>query len=1086
VKGWDLRALVDTGSDSTLISSEAVEKLGLTREVKECPCRIITLGGVGALQGEVTLDCRKLTGLPIEAGVHVSSRLGRKYDIILGCDVMARAGIRCSVVHGKWAIKLGRKILTVEGMTPAKARLEIGSAERNPRWEQMRTELRKKLNEVFYHEGEPLTATGRARHRIELTSGKPVYVKPRRYPHTLMAVIKKKVEEMLKEGIIRHSTSEFNSPLWAVPKGSATGKEQDYRVVVDYRELNKRTVTEKYPLPRLEEMLDRMTGAAVFSTLDLKSGYHQILMDERDIPKTAFTFERGHYEFVRMPFGLKNAPITFQRIMDEFLTGLEPGSVQIYMDDIIVFSPDVTTHVKQLERVIERVKEFGFKISADKTVLLQPRVKFMGHIVSKNGVEPDPEKVEAIGKLRVPETVKEVRSLLGALGYYRKFIKNFAEITEPLTALTRKNCQFCVDERVRKSVEQGKQALSGAPVLTFPDLEKPFVITTDASQVALGAVLSQEKGGEDKPVAFASRKLTDPETRYSAIERELLGIVWAIEQFRPYVYGTEFLLRTDHMPLLWLHTLKETSSRVSKWKEKLAGYNFKVAHVKGRDNVIADLLSRYVGVTEIEGEDGESRDDEVTRELVRIWEENDRRGRVSPDRAADDELTRTLVRIWEANDRRQRAQPEEGSEATETPRIIMERSCEAINGKRNQVFVERGLQDLISSENSRYGPIRRTKVKVGPEADWVDVENMLNQILHRGKVYHILITEDCLRERIIEGYETRRIGNGAHVVLYEKQVETVEDRAAQVDLIWDYHLGKTNHRGSEETTARLKRGYYWLNMERSVRETLKKCKVCGLTKYDRNPYRPAQEETPTPTRPGETMEADIFFYDREKFLTSIDLFSKRAAAVRINDKSGKSTREALLKTFAITGCPKRLVVDCGREFRNEQVQGLCEEIDVELHFTTPGHVGSHGTIERFHSTLTEHLHLLEVGRSLRGEEAIDRAVLAYNHSIHSTSGETPIEGVNGENTGEVRERIVKKKETRTRRFNENRAEDMEERVKVGDIIFTKNSCKRRKTDKRFLGPFRVIRLLPRKKVELQKVGEPSRKITAHLKEVKRK
>ncbi|KAL1139244.1 hypothetical protein AAG570_006230 [Ranatra chinensis] len=261
-------------------------------------------------------------------------------------------------------------------------------------------------------------------------------------------------------------------------------------------------------------MLDRMNGASVFSILDLKAGYHQIRMQEADCEKTAFRFERGNYEFTRMPFGLKNAPTTFQRLMDEFLEGLDEGAIQ----------------------------EFGLKVSREKTMFFQPSVTFLGYVASERGIHPDPGKVEAIKNLQVPIDVKGVRE----------------------------------------------------PVLRSPDFSKQFVVTTDASQVALGAVLSQLDHLEDRPVAYASRKLTSAESRYSAIERELLGVVWAVEYFRPYLWGRQFLIKTNHKPLVRVGGLKETSARVARWKERLAAYSFTISHNKGKDNVVADCLSRTV------------------------------------------------------------------------------------------------------------------------------------------------------------------------------------------------------------------------------------------------------------------------------------------------------------------------------------------------------------------------------------------------------------------------------------------------------------------------------------------------------------
>jgi transposase InsO family protein len=684
--------------------------------------------------------------------------------------------------------------------------------------------------------------------------------------------------------------------------------------------------------------------------------------------------------------------------------------------------------------------------------------------------------VEAIRKIRTPQTVKEVRAFLGAVGYYRKFIPEFARITEPLTALTRKGRRFDMNAEAVNSLERCKKAISDAPVLAFPDLSKPFIVTTDASQVALGAVLSQDAEGGDKPVAFASRKLTDAEGRYSAIERELLGIVWAIEQFRPYVFAKDFLLRTDHMPLIWVQKLKETSSRVAKWKERLAGYNFKIIHVKGKDNVVADLLSRNVGAQEVEDPDGQlpvlggQEVEEVLRELE-----------------GDDSLTRDLVRIWTEND----AEEEEdlrrlrGGEE-EDGNTHMKRSSDVINGKRNQIILRKGQRGDISTEHSRYGPIRRVLITIGPEAQEPDIVRNLKQLLHRGKTYHALAREDSLKEKLIEIYEAGRVGDDIRIILCEKEVETVEDGETQRELIMDYHLGKTNHRGREETSKQLRRRYFWLNMDKTIKDTLSNCQVCGVAKYDRLPYRPPQQETPTPQRQGEVLEADVFFYDHEKYLTALDLLSKRAAVFRIENKSGQAVENALLKVFGLMGCPKVLIVDRGREFFNERVRVICNEMEVKLHFTTPGHVGSHGAIERFHNTLTEHIHLLEAGRGIVGEAAIVRAVVAYNHSIHSVTGQTPIELVNGEGSEEVRENVQKEKQERVKKFNEREADKTDEMFKVGDVVFLKNLCKRLKTDRRFVGPFRIIKVLSRQRVWIQQVQNPSRISLAHIKEIKRK
>ncbi|KAL1124816.1 hypothetical protein AAG570_001437 [Ranatra chinensis] len=454
--------------------------------------------------------------------------------------------------------------------------------------------FRKLFEKLTYKEGEILEATKRIKHRIDLIDDRPTYSKPRRYPVAFREIIREHIKEMLDTGVLRESVSTFNSPLWVVPKKLDKSGVQKYRVVVDYRELNKRKKTEKYPLPRLEEMIDRMSGTEIFSVFDLKSGYHQIPMETRDIEKTSIQFERGKYEFVRMPFGLKNAPITFQRMIDDFLLGLDESFIQAYMDDLIIFRKSVEDHERQLIKVKNRLEEFGLKISGDKSYFGLKEVQFMGHIISKQGAQPDPKKVTAIKEIETPKNIKELRSFLGMINYYRRFINNLAGKTERLTKLLKKNTKFVINEEAKEAFNWCKEKLATVPILQFPDFEKQFILTTDASQVAVGAVVSQGEGDSERPIAFASKKLTPAETRYSTIERELLGIVWATKHFRPYLLGRQFKIMTDHKPLVWVKKLEEISAKISRWKETLAGYNFEIVHTRGRDNVVADCLSRQV------------------------------------------------------------------------------------------------------------------------------------------------------------------------------------------------------------------------------------------------------------------------------------------------------------------------------------------------------------------------------------------------------------------------------------------------------------------------------------------------------------
>ncbi|GBP15563.1 Retrovirus-related Pol polyprotein from transposon 17.6 [Eumeta japonica] len=315
-------------------------------------------------------------------------------------------------------------------------------------------------------------------------------------------------------------------------------------------------------------------------------------MEPKDIPKTAFSVEGGHYEFIRMPFGLKNAPSTFQRVMDNVLRELVGRICLVYLDDIIIFATSLQEHINNLELVFERLRNSNFKIQLDKSEFLRKEIEFLGHIVSTEGIKPNPEKISAVKEFPIPRTPKQLKSFLGLLGYYRKFIPNFAKITKPLTACLKKGNEIKLTEDYRKTFEMCKNLLCNDPLLQYPDFSKDFILTTDASNYALGAILSQGQIGSDKPICYASRTLSSTETNYSTIEKELLAIVWATKYFRPYLFGHKFKIVTDHRPLTWIMGLKEPNSKLVRWRLRLEEFDYEIVYKKGVQNSNADALSR--------------------------------------------------------------------------------------------------------------------------------------------------------------------------------------------------------------------------------------------------------------------------------------------------------------------------------------------------------------------------------------------------------------------------------------------------------------------------------------------------------------
>ena len=445
---------------------------------------------------------------------------------------------------------------------------------------------------LFHIPGDPLRATNMLRHTIVTKDELPVNTRQYRYPPYQKAEIEKQIVELIKTDIIQSSKSPYNSPLWIVPKKEDSKGNKRWRLVIDYRKLNEKTIGDAYPLPLISDILDQLGGAKYFSIFDLASGFHQIEMNLKDKQKTAFTTPHGHYEFNRMPFGLKNAPATFQRLMDLALTGLQGTELFVYLDDIVIYSRSLVEHASKFKRLAERLRQANLTLQTDKCEFLRTEVRYLGHIISANAVQPNPQKIEAVKKFPIPKTQKNVKEFLGLAGYYRKFIKDFAKIAKPLSDLTSKNSKFSWNSQHQLAFEELRDCLCTAPILKYPDFSQPFVVTTDASGFALGAVLSQGKIGEDTPVTYASRVLNKHEKNYSTTEKEMLATIFALKTFRSYLYGRPFTLVTDHRPLVWINSMNDPTSRVMRWRERLKEFEFNIQYKAGRADANADALSR--------------------------------------------------------------------------------------------------------------------------------------------------------------------------------------------------------------------------------------------------------------------------------------------------------------------------------------------------------------------------------------------------------------------------------------------------------------------------------------------------------------
>jgi hypothetical protein len=430
--------------------------------------------------------------------------------------------------------------------------------------------------------------TGVIKHNIEIVGDKPKRQGPRPLTPPMRKELKKNIDEMLEAGIIRPSTSEYASPVVLVRK-----KDGSIRFCVDFRLLNKVTRPISYPLPRINDAMNSLGGALYFSTLDLKSGFFQVEMEEEDISKTAFTTSYGLFEFVTMPQGLRNSAATFQMVMDCLMAGLQYETMITYIDDLIIFGSTFKEHLHRLEEVLSRLQQANLKLSPKKCHLLKTKISYLGHVISSGIIQPDPNKIHAIVNYPRPTNIKELRSFLGLASYYRRFIRNFSQIATPLNRLLEKKVMYKWDENCEQAFKSLKMKLANDVLLAIPDFSRPFRVTTDASNIAVGAILSQiQEDGTERPIAFASQTLSKQQRKYSTIERETYAIIYALEQFRCYLFGQKFILITDHRPLVWLKTTTNPSPKLGRWQMKLEEFDFEIVYKQGKLNTNADALSR--------------------------------------------------------------------------------------------------------------------------------------------------------------------------------------------------------------------------------------------------------------------------------------------------------------------------------------------------------------------------------------------------------------------------------------------------------------------------------------------------------------
>mgnify|MGYP001546096517 CR=1 FL=1 len=874
-----------------------------------------------------------------------------------------------------------------------------------------------RYQDVFAKSPEDMGLTDRVEHVIDTGDARPIRLPVRRQPIALQEIEKEEVEKMLKRNIIAPSNSPWSSPVTLVKK-----KDGSTRFCIDYRALNQITRSDSYPIPRIDDCLDALAGNEWFSTADLQSGFHQVPLAEDSKQKSAFRTKQGLFQWNVMPFGLTNSPATFERLMENVLTGLQWEECLLFIDDTIVPSKTFEEGLEKLQHVLQRFREAKLKVKASKCNFFKKKLQFLGHLVSAKGIEVSDEKVQAIKDWPVPRTTKETLSFVGLCSYYRKFCSSFEILVKPLREICKKGVKFNWTAECQTAFETLKEKLMTAPILSYPLPGLPYIVDTDASQFCVGAVLSQVQDGKERVIAYLSKSLNKAEQNYCVSRKELYAVVVALKKFHPYLYGQEVTLRTDNSAVSWMRSLKNPTGQTARWLEILETYNLKVQHRKGAKHSNADALSRRPCISckrQQELNDSVQDDEEQVCQITAFPLNMGEKTEVLPKEQTSNALTSSSTGV-ESSVISAVLEQEVDQVPTCTNAEITHEENQTQKTQLIAVLVDDGQIPSCSTQPDPAPKTEATKattVQFHPiSPDGWDSTSMREAQMKDENISTILRAKEQNKKpswpeiarqqaslKTLWAQWDRLIINEG--VLYRKRLEDENDKQLQLivptchrmTVVRNHHdIPIAGHLGSEKTSGRVKQSYYWPKMDEDIKLYCTRCDTCVTRKTS-----PKVNKAPLGNcgtgEPLERVSMDIcgpFPLTENKqnryILVVTDNFTRWVEAIALPNIEAKTVAQAFLTEFACKfGFPLEIKTDQGSNFESNLFREFCDLVGVYKTRTTSLHPQGNALCERFNRTLGNMLSAYCEKNQKNWDLYLPLVASGYRASVHSSTGMTP-------------------------------------------------------------------------------------------------